>query len=322
MIPQHALVAVDYDDPVDALKVQLKAWKAETDAKLTIVGVAPKLSSSIRNAKVVSLAKDAEGMMINDLRDRLEELRDYVDPSAELHLLAGRTADEIIKAALLHSADLVVKSADKPIEEKLPLFGAVEKKLIRKCPVPVWIIRQESSNTPRTVAVAIDNTDHAANVTEAELLAESLVNHAVDLAKRAGIGAINIVHAWSPTGLHFLENPRSGLSPQEIESYVTEWQAVASSWLDGFISKVSERHADCRITFTPVLVMGDARQAVPRATAELQADILVIGSANRSGLPGLFIGNTAEDVIDRTKCGVYVVKPEGFSSIIADYLKR
>jgi hypothetical protein len=32
------------------------------------------------------------------------------------------------------------------------------------------------------------------------------------------------------------------------------------------------------------------------------------------GIPGLFIGNTAEEIIQTTKCSVLAVKPTGFIS--------
>ncbi|MEM8794829.1 MAG: universal stress protein, partial [Pseudomonadota bacterium] len=58
------------------------------------------------------------------------------------------------------------------------------------------------------------------------------------------------------------------------------------------------------------------------AVREISADLLVIGSANRTGLQGLIIGNTAEGVIDRTDCGIYVVKPEGFASVIGSTARK
>ena len=43
-------------------------------------------------------------------------------------------------------------------------------------------------------------------------------------------------------------------------------------------------------------------------------DIIVMGTVGRTGLPGLFIGNTAENVIDQVDCSLLAVRPEGFAS--------
>ena len=43
---------------------------------------------------------------------------------------------------------------------------------------------------------------------------------------------------------------------------------------------------------------------------------IVMGALSRSGLKGLFLGNTAEDVLDRLHCDVVIVKPAGFQGIL------
>jgi nucleotide-binding universal stress UspA family protein len=39
-----------------------------------------------------------------------------------------------------------------------------------------------------------------------------------------------------------------------------------------------------------------------------------MGTVCRAGVPGLFIGNTAEKVLRHVSCSVLTVKPEGFVS--------
>ncbi len=312
----HALVAVDHDDDVACLKTVAKDWACGGDSHLIVVGVTPALSAAMTNPKVVSLAKDAEGMMLNDLKDRLDQIGAGLDAPVDHHMLSGRAADEIIKAAILNNADFVMKSADRAAGEKSPMFGAVEKKLIRKCPVPVWVVRNEQKNAPKRIAIAVDNTD-TANVAEAELLAASLVKQAADLAERFRVDELDVIHAWTPHGLGFLKHPRSGLSERDIDAYVSEWEGITAKWLNGFVADANERFARSGVSFKPKLVMGDAITAIPAAVKELGADLLVIGSANRSGVPGLFIGNTAEGVIDRLACSIFVVKPAGFKSVLA-----
>ena len=42
----------------------------------------------------------------------------------------------------------------------------------------------------------------------------------------------------------------------------------------------------------------------------------VMGAISRSGFKGLFLGNTAEDVLDRLHCDLIIVKPEGFKAAL------
>jgi universal stress protein E len=59
---------------------------------------------------------------------------------------------------------------------------------------------------------------------------------------------------------------------------------------------------------------GGTRQLLLALTERLRADAVVMGAISRSGVKGLFIGNTAEDMLDRLHCDLIIVKPAGFES--------
>ena len=62
------------------------------------------------------------------------------------------------------------------------------------------------------------------------------------------------------------------------------------------------------------VVKGDPADVIPAIAFEAQADLIVMGSMGRSGLAGIFMGNTAERVLRRWQGSVFVVKPLGFVS--------
>jgi universal stress protein E len=45
-----------------------------------------------------------------------------------------------------------------------------------------------------------------------------------------------------------------------------------------------------------------------------EADVVVMGTASRSGIAGFLMGNTAEWILKTLRCSVLAVKPEGFRS--------
>jgi universal stress protein E len=61
------------------------------------------------------------------------------------------------------------------------------------------------------------------------------------------------------------------------------------------------------------LELGGPAQVLPRAAESLHADVLTMGAIARSGLKRIFIGSTAEDVLDRLPCDALIVKPPNFS---------
>jgi nucleotide-binding universal stress UspA family protein len=46
----------------------------------------------------------------------------------------------------------------------------------------------------------------------------------------------------------------------------------------------------------------------------LNVDLVVMGTVARAGIPGFFMGNTAESILNQIDCSVLTVKPPGFVS--------
>jgi universal stress protein E len=63
------------------------------------------------------------------------------------------------------------------------------------------------------------------------------------------------------------------------------------------------------------VLQGSAVEVLPRVAAEDQVDLVVMGAVSRSRLREVFIGSTAERVLDRLPCDVLVIRS-------ADYLEK
>ncbi len=59
------------------------------------------------------------------------------------------------------------------------------------------------------------------------------------------------------------------------------------------------------------LVRGDPGILLPKMVEEKQIDLIVMGTVVRTGIPGLFIGCTAESVLRQVNCALLTVKPGG-----------
>ena len=47
-----------------------------------------------------------------------------------------------------------------------------------------------------------------------------------------------------------------------------------------------------------------------------KVDLIAMGTVGRSGVKGLFLGSTAEKVLDHCDCSILTTKPDGFVSPI------
>ena len=72
--------------------------------------------------------------------------------------------------------------------------------------------------------------------------------------------------------------------------------------------KVSERAVH--------LAEGEPSRELVRLVRRFRAQLVVMGAVSRTGLKRLFIGNTAEKIIDALDCDVCIVKPPGFRTSV------
>jgi universal stress protein E len=84
------------------------------------------------------------------------------------------------------------------------------------------------------------------------------------------------------------------------------------------IDGVKAQHTDAVYALTDGRGIGRGHvhieQGGPRAqllalTDRIRADVVVMGAVSRRGLARVFLGNTAEDVLDRLGCDLLIVKP-------------
>jgi universal stress protein E len=65
------------------------------------------------------------------------------------------------------------------------------------------------------------------------------------------------------------------------------------------------------------IVEGRPEKELPRLVDELEIDLLITGGISRSRIEQVFIGGTAERLLDRISCDLLVVKPPGFRCPLA-----
>ena len=92
---------------------------------------------------------------------------------------------------------------------------------------------------------------------------------------------------------------------------------------ESIISKHKDKHRDAAcglleryslndIDHELLLPRGLPQQEIPEVVEHRDIDLIIMGTVNRTGIPGLLIGTAAETILAAVQCGVLAVKPEGF----------
>jgi len=174
-------------------------------------------------------------------------------------------------------------------------------------PCPVWIDRPDAAWPYRAVLAAVDPLSDQGLGT-----ARLVMDLASSLAERES-AHLHVVHAWRLQGESLLRSGRARVSATELDLLLERKRERHTESLDALLAPYGLNTTDARFH----LVKGEPVPSIRAVSDEIRADLVVMGTLGRVGIPGLLIGNTAEEVLQTTRASVLAVKPEGFASPVS-----
>lgn len=307
---KNILVVTTPDSAPEALIARAR-WLSETNgAALTVIDVVDSVGgdfSRLLSALPGGRAREVATQVIEFRRNQLEQfaqpLRDAgLDVSTKL--IEGVAFIETIRHAMSHGNDLVLKLADRsPVRQVL---AGPDLHLLRKCPCPVWILNSANEPSARRIVAAVDpDPDDATR----DALNHKVMQLATSLARQDN-ARLDVLHAWylyaeSALRSSFLKTPE-----HEITTLLERAERQSAHRLN----RLTRPYAEFADLMQVVHIKGIPEDVITEHAESERIDTLVMGTLGRTGLSGLFIGNTADTVLNRVGCSVLAVKPEGFVS--------
>ncbi|MEW8084656.1 MAG: universal stress protein [Candidatus Thiodiazotropha endolucinida] len=243
-------------------------------------------------------------------RQRMEQLEALAEPFKTrdsltyTKVLVGTPFIEVIKAVASHGYDLVIKSARCCDDLSDRLFGSTDLHLLRKCPCPVWVDRPGAAAQYDQILAAVDpmapTNDNCAAL---------VMDLATSLGRRES-AKVDVVHAWTVHGESLLRDGRYRISQTEYDLLMNQTINQHKEPLQELLQNYAMSVGDGAVH----LIKGEASTVIHQISDRLNADLIVMGTLGRSGIPGLFIGNTAEEVLQNTRASILAVKPPSFVS--------
>ena len=287
-------------------------------ANLTVITVASSISADIGMSEGGSISTDLQATIVNCHKQELEA---HVEPyrqriKIETRVLTGTPFLEITREVLRNAHDLVIKCPES-LDWLDRLLSSDDKQLLRKCPCPVWMVQPQTGESFDRILAAVDVDDSypAKELKTRQALNEMVMELASSLAM-SEFAEFHVVHAWEAVGEGALRHGAFMQRPEnEVNAYVEQACRHHTQLLDELIGKVSAKLGEEATNYIkPQLHMlkGSARKVIPELAKELQVDCIVMGTVARTGVPGLFMGNTAETILDQLECSVLAIKPPGF----------
>jgi universal stress protein E len=205
--------------------------------------------------------------------------------------------ESIVRNALRIKADLIVVSRHAGRHTAPWMLRMTDWELVRLSPTPVLLVKNPHAYRHPAVLAAVDPTHAYAKPLKLdnEILR---ISRTVSEALR---GTLHAVHAYARMPV-----TAGVMTPPLFERMQQQQQRVAKARLTHALG--STRVASAR----QYLIASDPISAITAAARKSRSAIVVMGAVSRSGLKTLFIGNTAESILDELSCDILVVKPAKF----------
>ncbi|NQV25287.1 MAG: universal stress protein [Rhodopirellula sp.] len=311
---QNILVGVDLCDGDSLIDIKLSAstraaidkalWlAARTSAKVTFLSSLMPCLDLTSDARNLVEMQQYQGL-IDCLHDKacermtglVEEARSAGIEAREIRT-GGKPWYELIREVVQEKFDLVLVGSHQRHTLGHLLLGSTGRRLIRKCPCPVWVTAPGEPGTVRSILAPTDFSETAASAVK---LAHSLAQQF-----EAQLHVLHVVEShFEPAMRHLIEpvaEVEDHFSREQADAQRDLNNALAQAGLDDAIN-LEHRH----------IAAGPPHLMIQEAVKKFSTDLIVMGTQARHGIPGLLIGNTAERVFSHLTCSVLAVKPDAF----------
>jgi nucleotide-binding universal stress UspA family protein len=287
-------------------------------ARLSVIDVVREEAAGVGVPAGLPAGVDLTAAIVAKRRDDLASAVAAVAEGLEIEVevLVGRKFLEVIRRVLRDGNDLVLKPAEDP-DWLDRLFGSEDMHLLRKCPCPVWLMKPDDATNYRCIAAAVD-FEPGNREPDGDALNAQILELASSLAL-SDFAELHLVHAWDApeAGFASLWSDRSETAEKRFTEAVRAQHRAGMERLTDRLRRQIGDEAFGYLSPRVHLPKGLPGREIPALLESVGADLVVMGTVGRTGIPGLFIGNTAETVLYGLQSSVLALKPPGFVSPVA-----
>ncbi|KZN46463.1 universal stress protein UspE [Pseudoalteromonas luteoviolacea] len=249
--------------------------------------------------------EEREAMRLAVIKDREEWINELITDYVGLDIKAkvvwhNRPYEAIIEEVLNAQFDIVIKSTHQHDTLKSVIFTPTDWHLIRKCPTPVLLVKDQAWPEHGEIIAAVnavsDNEQH-------QTLNKRIIKDALFICDLAD-ASLSLVNTYPATPVNIaIEIPE--FNPSQYSEAVKKHHEDETWSLANEFNIAKE---------TCIVEEGLPEDVIPAIAQKKSAELVVIGTVGRTGISAALIGNTAEHVIDSLDCDVLALKPDGYKS--------
>ena len=304
---QSILVAIDFSPSSEAALKQAIWLSRQSGASLVLVHALPEsqraehLSSYMAKIDLLSgHGERFEREIRQDSESKMRRMLKGLDVSGlevKFETRLGEDFVEVTHAVQQNGYDLVLAGTRGHSNWEHFFVGSTSKRLIRKCPSSVWIVKAEHVGPPGIILAPTDFSD----------VSRKAILEALRLTKYAD-AELHLLHVIDSNDIQHddaEETSHAARSRHEVNEMASQRLV---EFLKSFEMDRSRIHSH--------LSFGTPWKEIHQMVQHHKVDLIAMGTVGRSGVKGLFLGSTAEKVLDNCDCSILTTKPDGFVSPI------
>lgn len=287
----HILLGQDFSETssntLDSAIILAKAF----ESKITPIYVLP---DDIVSEKAKMLLKEAAGLK---LKETIQKIEDQNIETGDALMRHGSPIDAISRAAVEVNSNLLVLGAGDSSKKQNFKLGTTTERIIQKSEKPVFVIKENLTLSISKILCPVDFS----------LASERALTNAIIMAKafKAHLTILSVCEtsatSWFVT---------SEMKNAEDKARFTEHKTKFENFLKGFSLS--------GLDWSPDITLGSPSTEILKTISNKSIDLLVMGTAGRTGLGRLMLGSVTEKVIREVPCSFMTLKSEDALSLSLD----
>ncbi len=227
-----------------------------------------------------------------------ESFRSRGIKNVSTRLLHGRTSEQLTRLVIEEDCDLVIRARKGTYSRQNGIFGMTAMNLLRVCPCPVLLVKEDHPiNAPKVLACVDVYDEEEAN--------RPIMESANRLAEQEGQSGI--LYCWNLLGHEMI---RRRMAPDRFERFRDDIRAEREERFEAFLESYGRQISEENVS----AVFGDPEKVISEFSARHEIDVTVMATIAPNSPLSRLLGSTIESVLSHLDSNLLAVKPEGFVS--------
>ncbi len=299
-----------HPDQVDVKLLEHAADIANhNQANVKVIHVVTDYPKNVRNWWNVRNPGKLRNKIIREREDFLdglvESLKKFGVENVTRELHWGEPLVEVANEVIHNHHDLVMVVSKHSGKVSYSTFGYSSMDLLRQCPIPIWVAQKKVKKRVHRIVAALGGSGGEIKIEDTNA---KILEYAAAVAE-AEKSQVHIVHAMPLYGSKSRKKHRDEWLGADLVAYIDNVRSQVKQHCNEYLAEHGISLSDDQLH----LLIGMPTDVIPEFVESNHADLVVMASVARTGIPGLVVGNASEKVLPKIGCPLLIVKSDQFN---------